>query len=53
LLTRFASWRVGLITTDSSLAKATGLPFLPPSRSVSHGGLNVQLFRTAPLGRDT
>ena len=49
LLTRFTGWRVGLITTDTSLAKATGLPFAPPGRSVSHGGLNVLLFQTEPL----
>jgi putative N6-adenine-specific DNA methylase len=49
LLTRFAGWRVGLITTDASLAKATGLPFAPPDRPVSHGGLNVQLFQTGRL----
>lgn len=49
LLTRFAGWRVGLITTDTTLAKATGLPFAAPGRSVSHGGLNVQLFQTTRL----
>ena len=49
LLTRFTGWRVGLITTDTALAKATGLPFAPPGRSVSHGGLNVRLFQTEPL----
>jgi putative N6-adenine-specific DNA methylase len=49
LMTRFAGWRVGLITTDTSLAKATGLPFAPRGRSVSHGGLNVLLFQTEAL----
>ena len=49
LLTRFSGWRVGLITTDTSLAKASGLPFAPPGRSVSHGGLNVLLFQTEQL----
>ena len=49
LLTRFAGWRVGLITTDTTLAKATGLPFAPPGRSVSHGGLKVLLFQTGRL----
>ena len=49
LLTRFSGWRVGLITTDTSLAKATGLPFAPPGRPVSHGGLNVLLFQTERL----
>ena len=38
LLIRFSGWRVGLITTDATLAKASGLPFAPPGRAVSHGG---------------
>ena len=49
LLARFPGWRVGLITTDTSLAKATTLPFAHPGRPVSHGGLNVALFQTARL----
>jgi putative N6-adenine-specific DNA methylase len=49
LLTRFSGWRVGLITTDAALAKAAGLPFAPPGRPVSHGGLNVLLFQTGRL----
>jgi len=49
LLTRFSGWRVGLITTEPSLAKATGLPFSPPSAPISHGGLSVQLFQTEKL----
>ena len=49
LLAHFAGWRVGLITTDTSLAKATGLPFAPPGRPVSHGGLKVLLFQTGRL----
>jgi putative N6-adenine-specific DNA methylase len=49
LLTRFAGWRVGLITPDASLAKSTGLPFQPQVRPVSHGGLNVHLFQTERL----
>ena len=49
LMTRFAGWRVGLITTDTSLAKTTGLPFAPPGKSVAHGGLNIFLFRTERL----
>jgi putative N6-adenine-specific DNA methylase len=49
LLARFAGWRVGLITTDTSLANATGLPFAPPGRPVSHGGLYVLLFQTERL----
>lgn len=49
LADRFKGWRVGLITTDPSLARATGLPFKPPGAPVSHGGLRVRLFQTAAL----
>lgn len=49
LLTRFAGWRVGMVTSDKSLAKASGLPFAPPGPPVSHGGLKVYLFQTPPL----
>ncbi len=42
-------WRVGLVTSDGGLAKATGLPFLPPGPPVAHGGLKVTLWRTGPL----
>ena len=49
LLSRFTGWRVGLITSEASLAKATGLPFAPPGGHVSHGGLRVTLFQTEPL----
>lgn len=46
---RFRGWRVGIVTSDSGLAKATGLPFLPNSQTIAHGGLKVRLFRTDPL----
>ncbi len=46
---RFAGWRVGIVTSDRGLAKATGLTFLPQGPSVAHGGLKVTLFRTEPL----
>jgi putative N6-adenine-specific DNA methylase len=49
LLTRFSGWRVGLVTTDTSLAKATGLPFGKPEIPVNHGGLRVLLFKTEHL----
>ncbi|AWK88117.1 THUMP domain-containing class I SAM-dependent RNA methyltransferase [Azospirillum thermophilum] len=49
LLSRFGGWRVGLVTNEESLAKATGLPFEPPGPPVSHGGIRVTLYRTAPL----
>ena len=47
---RFSGWRVGIVTTEAPLAKATGLPFLPPGPPVLHGGLKVTLFRTDRLG---
>lgn len=47
--TRFAGWRVGIITTNIALARATGLPFLPPAAPVQYGGLRVTLFQTGPL----
>ena len=46
---RFRGWRVGFITADGGLAKATGLPLLPPGPPIAHGGLTVKLYRTAPL----
>ena len=49
LLSRFAGWRVGVITNEASLAEATGLPFAPPGPPVTHGGLRVTLFRTGAL----
>jgi putative N6-adenine-specific DNA methylase len=49
LLQRFAGWRVGIITTEAPLARATGLSFLPPAPPVLHGGLKVTLFQTARL----
>jgi putative N6-adenine-specific DNA methylase len=49
LMTRFGGWRVGLVTSEAGLARATGLPFLPQGPAIPHGGLKVWLFRTAPL----
>ena len=49
LLTRFAGWRVGLVTSEAALAAATGLPFTPPAAPVLHGGLRVMLFMSGPL----
>ncbi len=49
LLTHFSGWRVGIITNDTSLARATGLPFSLTAEPVSHGGLEVTLYRTGPL----
>lgn len=46
---RFSGWRVGLVTSESRLAKATGLPFLPPGPPVPHGPLKIRLYRTEEL----
>lgn len=46
---RFSGWRVGLITTEIALARATALPFLPNGAPVLHGGLRVTLYRTDVL----
>ncbi|MCV6595480.1 MAG: THUMP domain-containing protein [Mangrovicoccus sp.] len=46
LRSRFSGWRVGIITSDGGLAKATELPFLPQGPGISHGGLKIQLYRT-------
>jgi len=44
LKSKFPGWRVGLITSDRSLAKATQLKFSFVSEPVSHGGLKVRLY---------
>jgi len=49
LMSRFSGWRVGLIASEPALARATGLPFLPPAAPVPHGGLRVTLLQTAVL----
>jgi putative N6-adenine-specific DNA methylase len=49
LITRFNGWRVGIITSDAKLARATALPFLPGTAPIPHGGLRITLYRTAPL----
>ena len=46
---QFKGWRVGIVTSDSGLAKATKLPFKPSTETFSHGGLKVRLFQTDPL----
>ncbi|MFT6675319.1 MAG: putative N6-adenine-specific DNA methylase [Sulfitobacter sp.] len=49
LLERFKGWRVGLITSEPPLAKATGLPWKPLGPAVAHGGLKIWLWQTPPL----
>lgn len=46
---QFPGWRVGVITSDDGLAKATDLPFLPVGPQVDLGGLKVRLWRCDPL----
>ncbi len=43
----FKGWRVGLVTSEAALAKATGLPWLPDPLAVPHGGLKVKLWQVA------
>lgn len=49
LRSRFAGWRVGIVTSDAGLARATGLPFRDPGPYIAHGGLKVRLYQTGPL----
>ncbi len=49
LKTRFSGWRVGIVTSDAQLVRATQLPFLPTGTSIDHGGLRVKLYKTDPL----
>jgi putative N6-adenine-specific DNA methylase len=46
---RFRGWRVGIVTSDKGLARATGLHFRNVSAPIPHGGLKIQLFQTGPL----
>ena len=46
---RFPGWRVGIVTSEAGLAKATGLPWQAPGPIVAHGGLKVRLWQTGPL----
>ncbi|MEL6336198.1 MAG: class I SAM-dependent RNA methyltransferase [Pseudomonadota bacterium] len=49
LTERFGGWRMALVTSEAGLARATALPFTAPSPPISHGGLKVRLWQTAPL----
>ncbi|MGR3572615.1 THUMP domain-containing class I SAM-dependent RNA methyltransferase [Brevirhabdus sp.] len=49
LSARFAGWRVGLVTSEPGLAKATGLRFTDRDPPVAFGGLKVGLYRTGRL----
>ncbi|MGB0797907.1 MAG: THUMP domain-containing class I SAM-dependent RNA methyltransferase [Planktomarina sp.] len=50
LKTRFAGWRVALITSEPGLAKATGLPWVDQMPPFPNGGIRVSLYHTKPLG---
>ena len=45
----FKGWRVGMVTSEPGLAKATGLPWRPKGAPVAHGGMKVWLWRTDVL----
>jgi putative N6-adenine-specific DNA methylase len=49
LMSCFIGWRVGLVTSEATLAKASGLHFAAPAASVSHGGMRVSLYLTGAL----
>lgn len=49
LQTRFAGWRVALVTNERALAEATGLPFASELGPILHGGIKVTLYATGPL----
>lgn len=49
LKTRFSGWRVGIVTADAALARATGLPLRAPGPYIAHGGLKIRLWQTGPL----
>ena len=49
LMSRFTGWRVGIVTSNQSLARATRLPLLPPGPIVDHGGTKIRLYRTQTL----
>ena len=43
---RFAGWRVAMVTSDAGMAKATGLDWDPPGPIVDNGGTKVRLWQT-------
>lgn len=45
LRTNFSGWRVGLITSDGSLARTTEIKFSFVSEPINHGGLRVKLYQ--------
>ncbi len=49
LKSSFAGWRVGIITTEKGLARATGLTFVDESAPIPNGGLKIRLYQTKTL----
>lgn len=49
LKARFRGWRVGLVTSEPPLAKATGLPWKGQGPAIAHGGMKVWLWQTEAL----
>lgn len=49
LRSRFAGWRVALVTSDEGLAKATDLPLTAATPAIDHGGLRVKLYTSDAL----
>ncbi|MEL6980221.1 MAG: class I SAM-dependent RNA methyltransferase, partial [Pseudomonadota bacterium] len=42
-------WRVGLVTSEPGLARATGLPWVEPGPPTPHGALKIRLYQAGPL----
>ncbi len=49
LLARFSGWRVGIVTSNPSLARSTRLPDLSAGPVVDHGGTKIKLYQSGPL----
>ena len=49
MMEKFAGWRVGVITNEEPLARATKLDFNQISATILHGGLRVRIYQTGML----
>ncbi|MEO9169364.1 MAG: class I SAM-dependent RNA methyltransferase [Aestuariivirga sp.] len=49
MMEKFSGWRVGLITNEEPLARATKLPFSNVSETILHGGLRIRIYQTSVL----
>ncbi|AEQ52445.1 THUMP domain-containing class I SAM-dependent RNA methyltransferase [Pelagibacterium halotolerans] len=47
--TRFSGWRLGMVTADPALARATGLTFEKPGGSIDNNGVRITLYKTGIL----